>query len=65
VVGETHPADVAFRRGGGTGGLWVRSPIPMGRGLGYSGAMRVGGLLAAFVQRDGGRPVVTRRSDER
>ena len=28
----------------GTGELWVRSPIPIGRGLGFSGAMRVGGL---------------------
>lgn len=50
---ETHPADVAFRAGGGRGQLWVRSPIPMGRGLGYSGAMRVGGLVAAAAQRYG------------
>jgi homoserine kinase len=56
VVGDTHPADVAFRRGGGQGALWVRSPIPMGRGLGFSGAMRVGGLVAAWAQRDGGGP---------
>ena len=34
-----------------TGELWVRSPIPAGRGLGFSGAMRVGGLVAAVVQR--------------
>ena len=32
---------------------WVRSPIPMGRGLGYSGAVRVGGAVAAVVQRLG------------
>jgi homoserine kinase len=51
-VGETHPADVAFRRGGGEGQLWVRSPIPVGRGLGFSGAMRVGGLVAAWAQQD-------------
>lgn len=50
---ETHPATVAFRRLGGEGQLWVRSPIPMGRGLGYSGAARVGGAAAAVVQRDG------------
>ena len=31
--------------------VWVRSPIPVGRGLGFSGAMRVGGLLAASAQR--------------
>jgi homoserine kinase len=44
---------VAFRRLNGQGSLWVRSPIPSGRGLGFSGAARVGGLLAAVVQRDG------------
>lgn len=54
LVDERHPADIAFRRGGGEGALWVRSPIPMARGLGYSGAMRVGGLAAAAVQRAGG-----------
>jgi homoserine kinase len=49
-VDETHPAAVAFRTGGGDGALRVRSPIPSGRGLGFSGAMRVGGLLAAAAQ---------------
>jgi homoserine kinase len=49
----THPAVIAFRRLGGVGELWVRSPIPMGRGLGYSGAVRVGGAAAAVVQRNG------------
>ena len=56
VAGETHPADIAFRRGGGEGPLWVRSPIPAGRGLGFSGAMRVGGLVAAWAQRNDGDP---------
>ena len=50
---ERHPADVAFRRAGGTGSLWMRSPIPIGRGLGFSGAARVGGAAAAAVQRSG------------
>lgn len=50
---DHHPAAVAFRRAGGTGVLWVRSPIPMGRGLGFSGAVRVGGAAAALVQRCG------------
>jgi homoserine kinase len=50
---ETHPAVVAFRRLGGRGDLTVRSPIPMGRGLGFSGAARVGGLVAAVAQREG------------
>jgi homoserine kinase len=54
LVEETHPADIAFRRGGGQGLLWVRSAIPAGRGLGFSGAMRVGGLLAAWAQRNDG-----------
>ncbi len=53
VADERHPATVAFRRLGGNGPLWVHSPIPMGRGLGYSGAVRVGGAAAAVVQRDG------------
>ncbi len=35
--------------------------IPPGRGLGYSGAARVGGLLAAAVQQ--GRPLAPDRSD--
>ena len=50
---ETHPATVAFRRLGGNGPLWVRSSIPMGRGLGFSGSVRVGGASAAVVQRSG------------
>jgi homoserine kinase len=48
-----HPAMVAFRRLGGEGPLWVRSSIPMARGLGFSGAVRVGGAAAAAVQRGG------------
>lgn len=55
VVDERHPADIAFRRGGGggAGSLWLRSPIPMARGLGYSGAMRIGGLALAALERAG------------
>ena len=40
-----------FAGGDGEGDLWVRSSIPVGRGLGFSGAMRVGGLIAAVAQR--------------
>lgn len=47
---ERHPADIAFRAGGGVGPLWLRSAIPIGRGLGFSGAARIGGLLAAQAQ---------------
>ncbi len=53
VADEHHPATTAFRRTGGEGELWVRSPIPMGRGMGYSGAVRVGGAACALVQREG------------
>ncbi|MEO1062982.1 MAG: homoserine kinase [Actinomycetota bacterium] len=48
---ETHPAVVAFRSWGGQGPLSCRSPIPPGRGLGFSAAARVAGLGAAVVQR--------------
>lgn len=50
---EHHPATIAFRRHSGEGPLWVRSPIPVGRGMGFSGAVRVGGLVAAHAQRHG------------
>jgi homoserine kinase len=50
IVEPTHPAAVAFARAGGEGRLWVRSPIPSGRGLGFSGAVRVGGIVAAQLQ---------------
>jgi homoserine kinase len=55
---EHHPAMVAFRRHGGHGPLWVRSPIPSGRGMGFSGAVRVGGLVAAHVQNNGDDPAL-------
>jgi homoserine kinase len=56
AVDEHHPAMVAFRRHGGEGSLWVKSPIPVGRGMGFSGAVRVGGLVAAHTQRHGADP---------
>lgn len=44
--------------------MWVRSPIPMARGLGFSGAARVGGAaLAALVGSDD--PVAALRAAER
>jgi homoserine kinase len=51
----THPAVVAFDRGGGDRSahhLAWRSPIPPGRGLGFSGAARVAGAFAASGDRD-------------
>src|SRR5262245_13182024 len=49
---ETHPAVRAFRGAGGEGPLFVEAHFAGGRGLGFSGAARVAGLLAANVQRD-------------
>ncbi len=48
---ETHPAVRAFRGAGGVGPVTVRVQFPGGRGLGFSGASRIGGLVAARVQR--------------
>ncbi len=51
-VDSHHPAARAFVEfGGGTDlpRLWVRSAIPMGRGLGFSGAARVAGAALAAV----------------
>lgn len=63
AVDRYHPADIAFRRLGGRGNVWIRSPIPAARGLGFSGAMRVGGAVAALVEADG--PAVLESADAR
>ena len=42
LADEHHPVSIAFRRAGGVGNLWVRTSLPAGRGLGFSGAVRVG-----------------------
>src|SRR3954453_22516202 len=55
IAVEGHPAVPAFPIGGGRGLLWVLSPFRMGRGLRFSGASRVAGLVAAHVQRCGPR----------
>jgi homoserine kinase len=47
---ESHPAVRAFRQAGGAGPISVRAQFPGGRGLGFSGAARVGGALAARIQ---------------
>lgn len=51
-----HPESVAFQRHGGEGPIWERTHIPVGRGMGFSGAARVAGLVAAHVQRHGADP---------
>ena len=53
LADEHHPASVAFRAAGGRGELWERCPIPSGRGLGFSGAVRIGGAVLAAAQRCG------------
>ena len=53
VIDEYHPGSIAFRSYGGVGDVWVRSKIPMGRGLGFSGAARVAGVVAAHAQQHG------------
>ncbi len=52
-IGQRHPAHGAFLLNGGHGELWAKSVIPMGRGLGFSGAARVGGAVVAHVQQNG------------
>lgn len=53
--GPGHPARLAYERGGGRGAhLRWQSPIPPGRGLGFSGAAHVAGALAAVLERRGG-----------
>jgi homoserine kinase len=63
LVDEHHPARVAFDAAGGTGQLWVLSPIPIGRGLGFSGAMRVGGAAAGIVQQSGRAALAEQHAD--
>jgi homoserine kinase len=48
-----HPAFAAFTESGGAGPMWMRTSIPMGRGLGYSAAARVAGACLAVAQRSG------------
>lgn len=57
---EHHPASIANRRAGGASALWMRGEIPMGRGLGFSGAARVAGALLAV---NGGAACEPRRAD--
>ena len=53
MIDEYHPGNIAFRSYGGVGDVWVRSKIPMGRGLGFSGAARVAGVVTAHAQKHG------------
>ena len=53
IADDSHPAQLAFIRAGGNGRVWVKNSIPMARGMGFSGAVRVGGIIAAEVQSQG------------
>ena len=44
-----HPGRIAFEALGGTGPMWMRCNIPMGRGLGFSGAARVSAAALGAV----------------
>ncbi len=48
---EHHLAIRTFRGAGGTGPASVRASFPGGRGMGFSGAARVAGIIAAELQR--------------
>lgn len=53
AVGAEHPAMVAFRSAGGRGKLDLRCAIPSGRGLGFSGAVRVAGVCLGMAESAG------------
>lgn len=48
---SNHPTLVAFNHCGGQGPLWVRSQMPMGKGMGFSGAARIAGVSLAHAQK--------------
>lgn len=66
VVDEHHPGRIPFTELGGTGPIWLRTSIPMARGLGFSGAVRVGAAALAVVSTSDGDTTVAlaRRADE-
>lgn len=51
---DKHPSQVAFARAGGRGRVWISHSIPMGRGMGFSGAARIAGIVAAEAQQAAG-----------
>lgn len=64
-VEATHPAAVAHAAaGGGAPPRWWHSPIPPGRGLGFSGAARVAGAFLARVRAGDGVDPARRRAFE-
>ena len=63
VIDDSHPSLAAFRHAGGTGDVWVRSVIPMGRGLGFSGAARVAGVVLGHAQSNGKESLIADRKE--
>ena len=63
VIDQSHPSLAAFHHAGGTGDVWVRSVIPMGRGLGFSGAARVAGVVLGHAQRHGKGSLIADRKE--
>jgi homoserine kinase len=63
VIDDSHPSLAAFRHAGGTGNVWVRSVIPMGRGLGFSGAARVAGVVLGHAQCNGKESLIRDRKE--
>jgi homoserine kinase len=63
VIDDSHPSLAAFRHAGGTGDVWVRSVIPMGRGLGFSGAARVAGVVLGHAQCNGKDSLMSDRKE--
>lgn len=58
-----HPAATAFAAAGGSGQVWVRTSIPSGRGLGFSGAVRVGAIALARQQSSSADVLLDDRAD--
>lgn len=60
---DHHPGRHAFEAAGGSGPVWMRCNIPMGRGLGFSGAARVAAIGLALVQQHGPTALIDRSSE--
>ena len=62
-LGPAHPANAAFTALGGQGAIWLRTSIPMARGLGFSGAVRVAAAGLGAVCAGGGAAVSAARDE--
>jgi len=49
AIDDNHPGRIAFDMFGGSGPMWLRSSIPMARGMGFSGAVRVAAAALGVV----------------